>query len=112
MEGAGFFDSISSKFSTGVQSVSGALATGVLRVILSANSTVLSLYKSSAKNMAARNPDRVPQAEEFLVKFSAAIREGLEEGKKIADERMAAVNQKYPVSRGGKRTLRRRRIKR
>ena len=68
-DGAGFFDNLSgvntaimNKAQSVGQSISGALATGVLRVILAADNTVINVYRSSAKNMAARNPQRIDAA--------------------------------------------------
>jgi hypothetical protein len=84
MEGAGFFDSIGQKVTSATTSVSnaitGSVATGLLNVLLKADTTTLKFYRASARAVARRNPQKVARAEDFLVRFSAAIRQGLDEG--------------------------------
>jgi hypothetical protein len=95
MKGSGFFDSIGQKVSSATSSVgnavSGSIATGLLNVILKADNSALNLYQASARAIARRNPDKVPKAEDFLVRFSAAIRKGLDEGLALSKTTIPAI---------------------
>jgi hypothetical protein len=68
-------------FSSAKDAITGSLATGMLKVILAADRAIIPIYRSAARDLARRNPQRIPQAEEFLERFSAAIKQGLEEGR-------------------------------